>query len=192
MAYFSTGVDKEKLMILYALKKAGMPLSAEQLTAVVCEHGVENYFAVAQHLIGLDEAACIAAVPSHRIRTVAVTKRGEEIVNLFAGTLPKSLREALDASIASKGEEFRRENTAQAETRTHTDGSFTTSLALVENGDAFFEIRIKLPAAKYTRIAERNWEKMSAKLYMDTLIALTADEPEAAAAGDGAEKPEGE
>ena len=176
MSFFSNGGDKEKLMILYTLKKALIPLSREQITEVMSEHGLENYIAIAQHITELEETACLATVPMYRLQTAVLTKRGEEVVNLFSGMLPKSLRESIDSFLEAHSDEFRRENSSQVETRSLTDGNFTTSLALVENGDAFFEIRIKLPAAKYTRIAERQWEKLNKKLYMDTLLALTTEE----------------
>ncbi|MBQ1684409.1 MAG: DUF4364 family protein [Clostridia bacterium] len=175
MAFFTSGGDKEKLMILYSLKKAGIPLSREQITAVLSEHGC-NYITISQHVIELEETACVATVPAYRLQTIVLTKRGEEVVNLFSSMLPKSLREGIDAVVAAKLDDFHRENTVQVETRSLTDGNFTTSLALVENGDAFFEIRIKLPAAKYTHIAERRWDKVSKKLYMDTLLALTTED----------------
>lgn len=176
MAFFSNGSDKEKLMILYSLKKAGIPLSREQIVTVMCENGLENYMVIVQHIIDLEQNACLASVPAYRLQTIVLTKRGEEVIGLFEGMLPKSLREGIDAFIENKLDDFRRENTSQAETRCLTDGNFTTSLALVENGDAFFEIRIKLPSAKYTRIAERQWDKLNQKLYLDTLLALTREE----------------
>ena len=52
------------------------------------------------------------------------------------------------------------------------DGGFDATFALVENGAAIFEIRIKLPNAEYTRLAEKNWEAQNQKIYIDTLLAL--------------------
>ena len=179
MAFFTSGGDREKLMILFALKTAVIPLSREQITEVMVEFGTENYFGIARHIIELEETACIATVPAHRLQTIVLTKRGDEIVNLFSGMLPKSSRDGIADFIARNIDKYRTENTAQAETRSRTDGDFTTSLALVENGEAFFEIRIRLPAAKYTRLAERRWDKVSKKLYMDALLALTTEADEA-------------
>ena len=65
MSFFSNGGDKEKLMILYTLKKALIPLSREQITEVMSEHGLENYIAIAQHITELEETACLATVPMH-------------------------------------------------------------------------------------------------------------------------------
>ena len=189
MAFFSSGSDKEKLMILYSLKKAGIPLSREQIVGIMSENGLENYIDIAQHIMELEGNACLATVPTYRRQTIVLTTRGEEVVSLFAKTLPRSLRDGIDAYVERKLDDFRRENTSQAETRRISDTDYTTSLALVENGDAFFEIRIKLPSAKYTRIAERQWDRINQKLYLQTLLALTQEES-AESLSDSAAEPE--
>ncbi len=44
MAFFSNGEDKLKLMILFTLECAEMPLSREQIATVMSENGVEKLF----------------------------------------------------------------------------------------------------------------------------------------------------
>ncbi len=176
MAFFSNGSDKQKLMILFALQRAGIPLSREQIVTVMYENGFEDYMTIAQHIIDLEQNSCIASVPAYKRQTIVLSKRGEEVVSLFGGTLPKSLRESIAGYIEGKLDDFRRENSSRAETRILPGDNYETSLALVENGEAFFEIRIKLPSAKYTRIATRQWDKVNQKLYLDTLLALTQEE----------------
>lgn len=176
MAFFSTGEDREKLSILYILKLAGIPLSREQIATVMFEQGYENFIRLSEQLMELEGNACIATIPSYRIQTVVLTRRGDEIIALFEKNLPLSLRNAISDQLSSSLEEFRRENTAQMESRFHSEGNFSTRLSLVENGEPFFEITLKLPSAKYTRIAEKRWSELNKKLYFDTLLALTSEE----------------
>lgn len=187
MAFFSNGSDKEKLMLLYSLKTAGVPLSREQLTAVVSECGLDNFITVSEHVMELENSGFVATVPMHRRETVALTGRGEETLGLFALTLPRSVREKLSEVVAENAESFRRENTTQTETRAATDG-FVTTLSLVDRGEAFFELSIRLPDAKYTRVAERRWNEIGGKLYLDTLLALTHEEKEKDASQDAEEQ----
>ena len=172
MAFFSNGEDKLKLMILFTLECAEMPLSREQIATVMSENGVENYFDVCEHIIDLEANGCIASVPTFKMQMIVMTPRGEEIMNLFGKNLPKSLRESIEGFVGSNKDEFRRENTSRIITTPLPDGGFDATFALVENGDAIFEIRIKLPNAEYTRLAEKNWEAQNQKIYIDTLLAL--------------------
>ncbi len=66
MAFFSNGEDKLKLMILFTLECAEMPLSREQIATVMSENGVENYFDVCEHIIDLEANGCIASVPTFK------------------------------------------------------------------------------------------------------------------------------
>ena len=155
MAFFSNGEDKLKLMILFTLECAEMPLSREQIATVMSENGVENYFDVCEHIIDLEANGCIASVPTFKMQMIVMTPRGEEIMNLFGKNLPKSLRESIEGFVGSNKDEFRRENTSRIITTPLPDGGFDATFALVENGDAIFEIRIKLPNAEYTRLARK-------------------------------------
>lgn len=185
MAFFSNGEDREKLSILYILKSAGFPLSREQAATVMFELGYENYIRLSEQLIELEGNACIATIPTYRIQTLVLTRRGEEIISLFQENLPRSHRDAIERCIVANADAFRRDNTSQMESRFHSDGSFSTALSLVEDGEPFFEIKIKLPSAKYTRIAERRWSEINRELYFSTLLALTSEE----AASDGEPSP---
>lgn len=176
MAFFSNGSDKEKLMIMYTLESAGIPLSREQITAVLFENGLEDYMAISQHLMDLEESACIATVPTYRLKTIVLTKRGAEVTELFKNTLPNSVKNGIDDNLSKNLGAFRTENTSQMQSKVLHGGDFETTLSLVENGDAFFEIRIKLPTARYTRIAEKRWNEINKQLYLDTLLALTHEE----------------
>lgn len=187
MAFFSTGEDRSKLSVLYILHLAGIPLSREQIATVMFEQGFENYIELSQQFIELENSACIASIPTYSIQTIVLTRRGEEIINLFEKNLPKSLRDSIQSFLSAHLDGFRRENTAQMESEYHSEGRFTTRLSLVENGEPFFEIKIKLPSARYTRIAERRWNEINKDLYLNTLLALTKEEADPSPAEEGGE-----
>lgn len=134
MAFFSNGEDKLKLMILFTLECAEMPLSREQIATVMSENGVENYFDVCEHIIDLEANGCIASVPTFKMQMIVMTPRGEEIMNLFGKNLPKSLRESIEGFVGSNKDEFRRENTSRIITTPLPDGGFDATFALVETG----------------------------------------------------------
>ena len=108
MAFFSNGEDKLKLMILFTLECAEMPLSREQIATVMSENGVENYFDVCEHIIDLEANGCIASVPTFKMQMIVMTPRGEEIMNLFGKNLPKSLRESIEGFVGRNKDEFPR------------------------------------------------------------------------------------
>lgn len=176
MAYFSSGDDRDKLMILYSLRCCGMPVSREQLVTIMAENGAENYFDISERLVELEQNGYIASVPTYLLQMIVLTSRGEEALTLFEKNLPKSLRAALENYIDSHLRDFHRENTSRTISTPLPDGGFDTTFALVENGDAIFEVRLKLPSIRYARIAERNWDSISEELYLSTLLRLTRDE----------------
>lgn len=173
MVFFSSGDNKQKLMALYLLRTAKQPLSKEQLLTAMVESGKDDYFKVSEQLLELEQNKYIVSVPVFNRQMIAATSLGEEAIGIFDNTLPKSLREALDAYIEARREEYHLENTSRVKAVVLPDGSVNMTLALVEAGEVIFEIRLKLPNVKYERIAEHNWDNLSAELYLNTIMKLT-------------------
>lgn len=177
MLFFANGENRLKLMALYLLRSAKQPLSREQLITAMVELGSDDYFKVAEQLLTLEQNKYIVSVPVFNRQMIAATSLGEEAVSIFDNTLPKSLRESIDAYINAHRKEYHLENTSRVEADVQPDGSVNMMLALIEAGEAIFELRFKLPNLKYERIAERNWNDVSTELYLNTIMKLT-DEKE--------------
>lgn len=124
----------------------------------------------AHNRFGSKRLHCIRADIQNADDSYDSARRGD--YESFRQNLPKSLRESIEGFVGSNKDEFRRENTSRIITTPLPDGGFDATFALVENGDAIFEIRIKLPNAEYTRLAEKNWEAQNQNIYIDTLLAL--------------------
>lgn len=179
MAFFTDGEDRRKLLILYILKRSGIPLSREQLVLVLASNGGENYFDISARMLELEQNGYIATVPAYKLQLTVLTARGEEVVSLFDRNLPRSVRDTLDACIEAHRGEFHRENTSRVITTPLPDGGFDTTFALVEGGEAIFELRVKLPSAKYAQLAERNWDGLSEEIYLSTLMKLVREQSQA-------------
>ena len=160
-------------MALHLLRSAGQPLSREQLITAMVELGSDDYFKVAEQLLMLEQNKYIVSVPVFNRQMIAATSLGEEAVNIFDNTLPKSLRDSIDVYIEAHRKEYHFENTSRVEAEIQPDGSVNMMLALIEGGEAIFELRFKLPNLKYERLAERNWNDVSTELYLNTIMKLT-------------------
>lgn len=171
--FFARGDNKQKLIALYLLRAAKQPVSREQLITAMVESGSDNYFKVSAQLLELEQNKYIVSVPVFNRQMIAATSLGEEAISIFDNTLPKSLREALDAYIEAHRKEYHLENTSRIESCVLPDGSVSMKLSLIEKEEALFEIHLKLPSVKYEQIAERNWSGASGEIYLNTIMKLT-------------------
>lgn len=173
MAFFASGEDKNKLMVLYVLRMCNMPLSQEQLVTILADNGIENYFDASACLLDLEENGYIASVPTLTMQMEVLTKRGEELVSFFDKTLPKSLREALDEYVEQHISEFRMANTTRSELTPLSNGSVEAVFAIVEGGESIFEMKMVFPSVFAANNAQRNWESINDEIYIDVLRKLT-------------------
>ena len=100
MEYFSTGVTKDKLMVLHGLKALGMQPTKEQLSDFFGIYDLLGYFAVQNAAYELEEEGLISAVPRPYGQAYFVTPQGEQTLDMFAVRLPGSLRDKIAARAA--------------------------------------------------------------------------------------------
>ena len=97
MGYFSTGVTRDKLMVLYGLKSLGMQPTKAQLADFFCIYDLLGYFEVQNASYELEEEGLISAVPRPYGQAYFVTPQGEQTLDMFAVELPSSLRDKIAA-----------------------------------------------------------------------------------------------
>ena len=100
MEYFSTGVTKDKLMVLHGLKALGMQPTKEQLSDFFGIYDLLGYFEVQNAAYELEEEGLISAVPRPYGQAYFVTPQGEQTLDMFAVRLPGSLRDKIAARAA--------------------------------------------------------------------------------------------
>ena len=88
MEYFSTGVTRDKLMVLHGLKALGMQPTKEQLSDFFGIYDLLGYFAVQNAAYELEEEGLISAVPRPYGQAYFVTPQGEQTLDMFAVRLP--------------------------------------------------------------------------------------------------------
>ncbi len=177
--FFANGDDRVKLMILYILRGCHLPLSRAALETALRENPIdgeaEDLFTVPDRLSLLEEGDFIASLTVVGVQMYFLTKRGNDVISLFDNTLPRSLREQLDAYIDEHIDEFHRNCTMRCDYDMLSDGSCQAKFALVESGKPIFELDIALPSAESTRVAQKRWEAASSELYMQVLQWLTLE-----------------
>lgn len=177
--FFTNGDDRGKLMILYILRGCHLPLSRAALETALLENPVDgeevDLLTIPARLSMLEESGFIAALTVVDMQMYFLTKNGNEVISLFDNTLPKSIREQLDAYIARHADDFHRTCTMRSDYDMLSDGSCEAKFALVESGKPIFELNISLPSAESTLTAQKRWESESSELYMQVLQWLTGE-----------------
>ena len=167
---------ENKLVLLYILSEAGMPLSKNQVTQVVLENSLMNYFSMQQFLLEMVQkglAVCYEHMGRHYYR---IHSRGLEVLNLFSGRIPGALKKALKEYLAQKGALLKKENSIQSSCQVEGPDSYSVCLKLVREDSVLFELKVLTSSEKDARKLCANWNSGAGDLYRGVIKLLSQEE----------------
>ena len=94
----SEELASHKLLILYILDKINMDLTNSQITQVVLETEMMNYFSLQQFLSQLMESKFLTTYKESDREYYSLTQKGLEILEYFLSRIPEDVTNKIDSS----------------------------------------------------------------------------------------------
>ena len=165
MEYFSTGVTKDKLMVLHGLKALGMQPTKEQLSDFFGIYDLLGYFAVQNAAYELEEEGLISAVPRPYGQAYFVTPQGEQTLDMFA------VRAAEYAPVLIRRTRF----ATKIERDSASETARRVTLRAMEPHGDLVKIELLLPDEATARHACDVWEERSQAVFSAIYSELTRE-----------------
>lgn len=173
MAYFSHGVTKDKLIMLFFLNTLGLEVTRDQLVTVGLQCDILPYFEMQNAINELEEVGAIAAVPRSFGQGYCVTPIGEEVLQLFQEELPLSLRKTLQTH-AEENRQAMKHQTQYASSITDLPGGpCLVTLRARERNQEFLNLTIMLPDRETAEHARDHWLERASAVYQSLISKLT-------------------
>jgi len=172
MPIFAQGVTKNKLTLLYYIRKCGLDITREQLYRAMLENDAMNYFDFESCMHELEEDAFVLAVPRAFGQGYRVSVRGEDVLEQFVESLPVSLREKLERYAKSKNKEMLLQTQIVSEMEELPGGGYVVKLRALENNAAVMELSLRVATREMAQRMRGNWEGQSEALYQTILEKL--------------------
>lgn len=160
-----------RVLVCYILSSVNSPLSGEEISRIIQEKALANYFEVGDALMALEQLGNVEKDPQG---CYSVTATGREIADSLDTTLPLSVRDkALEAALyLVSSSKIRRENRVEIR---ETEKGFQVTCH-VSGGDMdLMEITLYAPDRAQAEMIQENFYKDPGKLYKLMLSALTRD-----------------
>lgn len=172
MAFFPEGQGRVKLLMLYIIKRFRTPVSREQVYTAMAEVDGTGFFEMSELMAQLEQELFIVAVPSRDQHLLYLTQKGEELVEAFERELPRSVRDEMVGYTDEHREEIRRANNVFCDALPRPDGSWMVDLALLENGAAVFELKLRVPDSRTANRVRESWLRNADGIYIETFTRL--------------------
>lgn len=172
----SAELAENKLLLLYILKALKRPISNSQLTEIVLENNLINYFTLQQYLSELIASGFSEYEEINEKKLLMLTKKGETVLSLFKDRISPSKINILDNYIKETIDSIKKELTIQSDYTLVTDSNFLVDLKALEDNSTLMELKISVPSKSKAVSLCKAWKENPSDLYNKIINVLFAED----------------
>ncbi|AHM56894.1 hypothetical protein EAL2_c15990 [Peptoclostridium acidaminophilum DSM 3953] len=162
----------QKLLILYIFKSIDFGLTNSQLTQIIMETELMNYFLFKQYIAELTENALVTEDSNSNNQRYNITTKGMQTLNYFISRIPYATREKIDFYLLQSKDRLVKDTQIKSNFKKISEHEYAVELSVIENNASLIDLSISLPSNKQARLICENWKKNANSLYGDILQLL--------------------
>ena len=155
---------ENKLLILYIFNKIKFPVSNNQITQIILENNLINYFTLQQYLTELVSSNFVKYTNESGNHRFIITDKGSKVLSLFGNRISNSKIETIDTYLKNEIESIKKEVTVTADYTIENNDNFIVNLKATENDSILMDIKINVGSNKQARILCEKWKSNSSDL----------------------------
>lgn len=162
-----------KLIVLYILEQIEFPVTNTQITNIVLENNIINYFSLQESIVELEQSDLVKMEENNQKVTFQLTEIGLKTLNMFQTKIPKSARTTLSDYISKNKDQIKKDSEIQADFSKKNEHEYIVNLKAIENDIVLIDLKLSVVSAKQAKFICEKWKSSSGKIYgqiMDTLI----------------------
>ncbi|PRR81931.1 DUF4364 family protein [Clostridium vincentii] len=168
----TTELAENKLLLLYVLEVLNRPISNTQLTELVLENNLINYFTLQQYVSELDSSQFISYKDINEKKLLAITKKGENVLSFFKDRISPSKITIVNNYLNDKLDLIKKELTVQSDYTLEKNDSFLVDLKALEDNSTLMELKISVPTKKQAITLCSKWQNNPSDIYTNIINLL--------------------
>lgn len=161
-----------KLLLLYILNKMEIHLTNSQITQIVMENDLMNYFSLQQFISELIQSNFISIFKEDNKEYYSLTKKSIETLEYFISRIPLDLKETIDIYILQNKDEVLKETQIKSNFSKINENEFVVNLKVIENQSALINIDLNVASNKQAKLICDNWKKNAPNMYGEIIKLL--------------------
>ena len=162
-----------KLIVLYILDKIEIPLTNTQITNIILENNIINYFSLQECVAELEKSDLVKLEESQGKLTYQISEAGQRAVSMFLNKISKSKITLMNDYIKKNKDSIKKESEVFADFYKNNENEYVVNLKVIENEIILIDLKLNVVSAKQARLICDKWNNSSSKIYgqiMDSLI----------------------
>lgn len=169
----SLNLAENKLFLLHIVDKINLPISNIQLTEIVLENKLINYFTLQEYITELISSELLTKISQNSKDRLVISNKGKEVLSLFKNRLSKEELDKLDSYIDGRMNLIKKEATVSADYTIENSNSYVVTLNASENNIPLIEVRLTVASNKQARELCSKWKDNPSDLYTKIIKVLT-------------------
>ena len=172
----SEELASHKLLILYILDKINMDLTNSQITQVVLETEMMNYFSLQQFLSQLMESKFLTTYKESDREYYSLTQKGLEILEYFLSRIPEDLTKKIDEYISLNKQNLLSDTEVKSSFIQQNDNEFIVNLRVIENQSNLIDLNLNVSSEKQAQQICNNLNKNASYMYAEIIDLLIKED----------------
>lgn len=165
---------ENKLLLLYIIGKIKLPISNMQLTDIVLENNLLNYFTLQQYIFELTSSNFIKSIEKDSKMRLSITDKGNKVLSMFFNRVSPNKVKVVDDYLEKHMQNIKRQLSITAD-YTIDNNDFIVNLGATENDSILIDMKISVGSNKQARMLCTKWKENCSELY-NKLIEILIDE----------------
>lgn len=163
---------ENKLILLHILNEIKLPMSNMQLTQIVLENNLINYFTLQQYISELISSNFLRYTDKGEKHRICITEKGRKVLILFKNRISENKISIINEYLRKQIANIKKEITITADYTIESDNVFLVNLKALENESILIDIKIPVPSNKQARDLCTKWKSDATNLYKDVINLL--------------------
>ena len=162
----SEELASHKLLILYILDKINMDLTNSQITQVVLETEMMNYFSLQQFLSQLMESKFLTTYKESDREYYSLTQE------YFLSRIPEDLTKKIDEYVALNKQSLLSDTEVKSSFIQQNNNEFIVNLRVIENQSNLIDLNLNVSSEKQAQQICNNWKNNASYMYAEIIDLL--------------------
>ncbi|MDT8716545.1 DUF4364 family protein [Clostridium sp. 19966] len=163
---------ESKLILLYIMHNINLPISKNQLTQIVLENNLVNYFSLQQYLADLIDSDFLVYTNKNNQKLLSITDRGSKVLEMFQSRIPDDIILKVDNYLETAKDNIKREISLYSDYTIEKSNTFIVNLKAMENDIILIDVKVNVPTKKHAIDLCANWKSNSSQIYNDIMKLL--------------------
>ena len=162
-----------RLIILYLLAKANLPLSNTQITSFMLDMEYTSYFRIQQSFMDLMSSDLITAESTHNNTLYQITDEGRRTLDFFQDKISGSIKRDVTLYLESNHYELKNEAYVNADFYRTGKGTYAAHCQIKSSDRPILELTLDVSTAEQAEAICQNWNAQHIEVYtslMDLLL----------------------